>query len=240
MQQGRKRARLRVVCLVVGPVLTALVGTGQVRAVGMEPVQTRAQGPHRDIPDLALVVAGDTGRTESWHSGEPSFARLWTLFQPTYAGTERVSRDWEAGRYPAVRITVVWGLTGVGGWPQTNRAPGGDVAMEREDQLFLAADGTPWVRTDPAPEVADDDIRWHRTPRSVFAQWERAGLIGAADARGAAVGDGPEPADVVGPVWWAAAGMAVGVGGTLLIRRAAARREAGPPREEPRQELIDL
>ncbi|MGW4757131.1 hypothetical protein [Streptomyces chartreusis] len=43
---------------------------------------------------------------------------------------------------------------------------------------------------------------------------------------------------------WALAGLAVGfaagVGGTLLIRRAAARPEAGPPRQEPRQELIDL
>ncbi|MFI6459004.1 hypothetical protein [Streptomyces sp. NPDC050538] len=142
-----------------GPVLMALVG--------MHPVQA---APLRDIPDLALVVAGDTGRTESWRSGESSFARLWTLLQPTYAETERVSQEWEAGRYPAVRFTVVWGLTGVGGWPRTSRAPGGDVAVEREDQLFVAPDGTPWVRTDPAPEVADDDIRWHRVPRAVFAQ----------------------------------------------------------------------
>ncbi|MFD9001368.1 hypothetical protein ACFV0T_10420 [Streptomyces sp. NPDC059582] len=44
--------------------------------------------------------------------------------------------------------------------------------------------------------------------------------------------------------WWTlpglAAGIALGSGGTLLIRRAAARRAAGPPREEPHQELIDL
>jgi hypothetical protein len=263
MERGRGQARLRGGCLVAGPVLMALAGMAQAQAVGMDraqavgmaqvhavrvdqaQVQAEARDPRRDIPDLALVVAGGTGRTETWHSGEPSFARLWTLFQPTYTGTDRVSRDWEAGRYPAVRITVVWGLTGVGGWPRTNRAPGGDVAVEREDQLFVAADGTPWVRTDPAPEVADDDIRWHRAPRPVFAQLERAGLLGPTDAGGravgnGAVGDGPESADLVGPVWWVAAGVAVGVGGTLLIRRAAARREAGPPREEPRQELIDL
>ncbi|MFE1946551.1 hypothetical protein [Streptomyces massasporeus] len=47
-----------------------------------------------------------------------------------------------------------------------------------------------------------------------------------------------------GDVRWAvtagALGLAAGAGGTLLIRRAAARREAGPPREEPRQVLIDL
>ena len=229
MELGRGRAGLRGLCLVAGPVLMVLVGMHQVQAA-----------PLRDIPDLALVVAGDSGRTETWHSGESSFARLWTLLQPTYAGTERVPQKWEAGRYPAVRITVVWGLTGVGGWPSTNRAPGGDVAVEREDQLFVASDGTPWVRTDPAPEVADDDIRWHRAPRPVFAQWERAGLLGEVGSAGGEVGDGAGSAGPAGPVGWAAAGGAGGVGGTLLIRRAAARREAGPPREEPRQELIDL
>ncbi|MDV7217801.1 hypothetical protein [Streptomyces prunicolor] len=250
MERGRGRARLRGLCLVAGPVLMALggvapahaqaLGTDQAWPRAMEQAQVQAQDPLRDIPDLALVVTGDSGRTETWRSGQSSFARLWTLLQPTYAGTERVSREWEAGRYPEVRITVVWGLTGVGGWPRTSRAPGGDVAVEREDQLFVAADGTPWVRTDPAPEVADDDIRWHRAPRAVFAQMERAGALGGTDATGKAVGDGAGSAELAGRAWWAAAGVAVGVGGTLLIRRAAARGEAGPPREEPRQELIDL
>lgn len=235
---GRGSLRLRGVCLVGVSVVMALAGAARVQAVGMD--QVRVQDPRRDIPDLALVVAGDTGRTEAWHSGEPSFARLWTLLQPTYTGTERVPQEWDAGRYPAVRITVVWGLTGVGGWPRTSRAPGGDVAVEREDQLFVTADGTPWVRTDPAPEVTDDDIRWHRVPRPDFTRMERAGLLGTAAREGTAAGDGPESSASAGPAWWAAAGVAVGVGGTLLIRRAAARREAGPPREEPRQELIDL
>ncbi|MEU1044928.1 hypothetical protein ABZ400_07220 [Streptomyces sp. NPDC005897] len=40
--------------------------------------------------------------------------------------------------------------------------------------------------------------------------------------------------------WWAAAGLGAGVAGTLLVRRAAARYRAGPPRGEPRRELIDL
>ncbi|MER6204025.1 hypothetical protein [Streptomyces sp. NPDC001642] len=248
MARGWGRTRLRGLCLgvglVAGSVLMTLAGVAQSQAVEVNRAQVQArdhaQDPARDIPDLALVVAGGTGRTETWRSGQPSFARLWALMQPTYAGTEPVSDEWEAGRYPAVRITVVWGLTGVGGWPSTNRAPGGDVAVEREDQLFVASDGTPWVRTDPAPEVADDDIRWHRAPRPVFAQWERAGSLGEVGGARGEVGDGARSAGPVGAVWWAAAGVAVGVGGTLLIRRAAARREAGPPREEPRQELIDL
>ncbi|MER5599845.1 hypothetical protein [Streptomyces sp. NPDC002265] len=194
--------------------------------------------PDRDVPDLALIVANHTGRTRTLRSGQPGFDGLWQLLQPMRTETERVADAWEEGRYPSVRITVVWGLTGVGGWPQTHRAPGADVAMEREDQLFLAADGTPWVRSDLSPDVEDDDIRWHRLSRRVYDQVDRTGLLGAA-------GDGPDAGPSGAADWperagWAVAGLAAGVGGTLLTRRAAARREAGPPREEPRQELIDL
>ncbi|MGW0992830.1 hypothetical protein [Streptomyces sp. NPDC002520] len=193
-----------------------------------------APGPAGDGPDLALIVSGDTGRTRTLRSGEPEFARLRELLQPTYVGTERVPQSWADGRYPAVRVTVLWGLTGVGGWPQTRRAPGGDVAMERQDQLFVAADGTAWVRSDLSPDVMDDDIRWHRAPETVFRQLDRAGLLGSgaqsADDRGQ-VPDG---------VWWAVSGLVVGVTGGLLIRRAAGRLGAGPPRKEPRQQLIDL
>ncbi|MCT9076313.1 hypothetical protein [Streptomyces fulvoviolaceus] len=210
----------------------------------MPTADAAAQGPDPDQPNLALVIAGGSSRTTTLRSGESSFDRLWQLLQPTYTGTERVPHAWAEGRYPPVRITVVWGLTGVGGWPQTNAAPGGDVAIERQDQLFLAEDGTPWVRTDPAPEVADDDIRWHRAPRAVFGQLSRTELLGGAvEARTSGeAGDGP--ADMELGAWWAVPGLAVGfaagVGGTRLIRRAAARPGAGPPREEPRQELIDL
>jgi hypothetical protein len=199
----------------------------------------------RDVPDVAMVVAGGTGRTTAVRSGQRSFARLWQLLQPTHTQTERVPEDWLEGDFPPVRLTVVWGLSGVGGWPSTNRPPGGDVAVERQDQLVVAGDGTPWVRSDPAPTVEDDDIRWHRAPRSVFERLDIARLLG--DAAGGPVGGRPAadpPGSVRGDVRWAvtagALGLAAGVGGTLLIRRAAARREAGSPREEPRQVLIDL
>jgi len=202
----------------------------------------------RDVPDVAVVVAGADGRTTALHSGDRDFARLWQLFQPAYTGTERVPEAWVEGRHPPVRLTVLWGLTGVGGWPQTDRAPGGDVALRRQDQLFVAGDGTPWVRSDPAPDVEDDDIRWHRAPRSVLERLERGRLLGGAEGgraeTGAVTGGGEGSGPGADDLGWAAAGLAVGVaagaGGTGLIRRAAARREAGPPREEPRQELIDL
>ncbi|MFJ6391693.1 hypothetical protein ACIQJT_29255 [Streptomyces sp. NPDC091972] len=195
-----------------------------------------------DRPDLAMVVTGHSGRARAVGADEPYFTRLWQLLQPTYTGTERVSGAWEEGRYPAVRFTVLWGLTGVGGWPRTDSAPGGDVVVAREDQLFLAGDGTPWVRSDPAPEREDDDIRWHRAPREVYARLDRVGLAGGAGGGPGAEAERPEGPDH--GVWWAVPGLVVGfaagIGGTRLIRRAAVGPGAGPPRDEPRQELIDL
>ncbi|MFI9600460.1 hypothetical protein ACIHCX_11350 [Streptomyces sp. NPDC052043] len=187
-------------------------------------------------PDVALLVAGGSGRTTVLHSGEPGFALLQKLLRPAYTGTEPVPDAWAEGRYPAVRMTVVWGLTGVGGWPQTNRPPGGDVAVERQDQLIVAEDGTPWVRSDPAPDVADDDIRWHRAPQGTYDRLAGSGLLGQAlDPPPATAGHGRSA-----PLWWAAGGLAAGAGGMLLLCRTAARHGAGPPREERRQELIDL
>ncbi|MEV0176704.1 hypothetical protein AB0I00_37040 [Streptomyces sp. NPDC050803] len=243
MADSRRRARMRIALLAVAAVASALGGGSQTTAAaaaGRVP-----SGPTADAPDLAMVVTGGAGRPTAVRSGEPHFARLWQLLEPTYTATERVPPAWVEGRHPPVRLTVVWGLTGVGGWPMTHRAPGGDVAVERQDQLFVAEDGTPWVRSDPAPEVEDDDIRWHRAPRSVFERLDRAGALGAPEdgpGGGASAGDASDPAG--DGVWWAIPGLAVGfaagVGGTLAIRRAAARPGAGPPREEPRQQLIDL
>lgn len=187
-----------------------------------------------DEPDVAVVVWAGDGRTASWHAGETDFDRLRSLLEPGFTGTERVPEAWTEGRRPPVRFTVLWGLTGVGGWPQTQRAPGGDVAMLRQDQFFLAEDGTPWVRSDLAPDLTDDDVRWHRVPLRPYERLTDEGFLAAGGA--GAGGDGGAPDGV----WWAAAGLGAGVAGTLLTRRAADRYRAGPPRGEPRQELIDL
>jgi hypothetical protein len=228
----------------------ALVSTAAVLVL-CGPVSDAAVARARDgdVPDVAMVIAGGTGRTTVLRSGEPGFARLRQLLMPDLAGAERVPEAWAEGRYPPVDLTVVWALTGVGGYPQTDRPPGGDVAVERQDQLLLAADGTPWIRSDPAPDVEDDDIRWHRAPRSVLVDLERdealTGLGGITGSGESATAAGRARDGVGrGGFRWAATGVAlglvVGAGGTLLTRRAAARRDAGPPREEPRQELIDL
>ncbi|MGW3120444.1 hypothetical protein ACWDBW_25405 [Streptomyces sp. NPDC001107] len=240
------RAGARGAALFTAVVAVALCGMPATAASGGTDAAAQAQG--RDVPDLAMIIAGGTGQTTVLRSGEPAFARLRQLLRPTYAGTERVPDDWVEGRRPAVDFTVIWALTGVGGWPQTMRPPGGDVAVERQDQLFVTADGTPWIRSDPAPAVQDDDIRWHRAPRSVFVQLEQAKVLsGLGDGEaggGAARQRATEQRVGRSGVWWAvpgaALGLAVGAGGALLIRRAAARQSAGPPREEPRQELIDL
>jgi hypothetical protein len=232
--------RLRLAVLLPIPVSLALIGASG--------VGTAAESPARETPDLALVISG-RGGTTAVRSGKPYFAALWQLLQPTRTGTERVSGAWVKGGYPPVRITVFWALTGVGGRPQPNRPSGGQVAVQQQDQLFVDEDGTPWVRTDPVPEVHDDNIRWHRAPRWIFDRLEREGRLGESmrvdspDVITDYAAEPPadaEPGPAADGVWWGAAGLAVGVGGTLLIRRAAARREAGPPREEARQELIDL
>jgi hypothetical protein len=215
-------------------VIAALAGVGVPRA---HAAPVAAPGPGPDAPNLAVVMAGDgTGRTTSVRSGDSDFARLWQLLRPSATDMEKVPQDWIEGRFPAVRATVIWGRTGVGGWPETDSAPGGDTYLGRQDQVLLAEDGTPWIRSDPAVDVNDDDIRWHRAPRSVYDQLERRELFGS---RPTADG-GSRSAD---GAWWAipglAAGLALGSGGTLLIRRAAAGREPWPPRES-RQELIDL
>ncbi|MGW4786348.1 hypothetical protein [Streptomyces sp. NPDC004230] len=216
--------------LVRGP--GRLLATLAVTVAALTAATAPSQAVSKDIPDVALVVAGGSGRTTALHSGDRDFALLLQLLSPMDSGTEQVPEDWTRGRYPRVRATVVWALTGIGGWPYTRRAPGGDVAIEREDQVFLAGDGTAWVRSDPAPDVSDDDIRWRRVPRSVFDRLAEGGLLGER----VAAEDGS--ADVLR--WGAGglgAGLVLGGGGVFVaLRRAAARREAGPPR----QVLIDL
>ncbi|MGI3199896.1 hypothetical protein ACRJ4W_17605 [Streptomyces sp. GLT-R25] len=175
-------------------VVVALAGLGAPRAHAAVPsaapisasASMPAPAPDPDVPNLAVVMAGDgSGRTTSVRSGDPYFARLWRLLGPSATDTEKVPQEWLEGDFPAVRATVIWGTTGVGGWPETESAPGGDIYMGRQDQLFLADDGTPWIRSDPAVDVNDDDIRWHRAPRSVYDQAGGEGVVrsGARDGR---------------------------------------------------------
>ncbi|UXY21514.1 hypothetical protein N8I84_24610 [Streptomyces cynarae] len=217
----------------LGGLVGALVTTAVATVVALGGAAVPARAMSRDIPDLALVVTGDSGRTTTLRSGDRRFALLWQLLAPTETRTERVPETWQRGRYPRARATVVWALTGIGGWPYTRRAPGGDVAIERQDQVFLAADGTPWVRSDPAPDVADDDIRWRRVPKDVFERLERDGLFGAAPAAPGVV----FRTTCAGRPWGSGRGWRwVPVARWSYDGARAAQRVAEPPR----QELIDL
>ncbi|WP_342789874.1 hypothetical protein [Streptomyces hawaiiensis] len=81
------------------------------------------------------------------------------------------------------------------------------MAVERQDQLVVTEDGAPWVRSDPAPAVEDDDIRWHRAPKSVFERLDLARLVGDAEggpveSTAAADLSGPARGDVRWAGWW--------------------------------------
>ncbi|MGW2897783.1 hypothetical protein ACWDAO_25055, partial [Streptomyces sp. NPDC001212] len=213
------------------PVLAvAVVGVG-VLLCGVSPVAAAADGGGAPrAPDVALVVAGGSGRTRALRVGDRDFALLRELLRPAYTGTEPVPDAWAQGRHPGVRVTVVWGLTGVGGWPVTSRPPGGDVAVERQDQLIVAEDGTPWVRSDLAPDVEDDDIRWHRTSRDLYERLARTGLLGDTDGAPSGNAPGGSPGGRGDQLWWAAGGLAAGAGGTLLICRGGGRGGGGGAR----------
>ncbi|MGY0069325.1 hypothetical protein ACWZEH_21560 [Streptomyces sp. QTS137] len=111
------------------------------------------------------------------------------------------------------------------------------MAVPREDRFLVAGDGTPWTRTDPAPDVTDDDILRRRAPRRVHDRLEDDGFLGEEPEPAAFGGDG---ARAGGVVWWAGRGARGGAARTLLTRRGAVRRRGGPPRGEPRQEPIGI
>ncbi|MYT68654.1 MULTISPECIES: hypothetical protein [unclassified Streptomyces] len=197
--------------------------------------QARPVGPgSADVPDLAVVIApgAEAGPSVSLHYEDPDFARLERLTAEFDAVTEPVPSEWDDGDFPPVEATIVWGMTGVGGWPETRRAPGTDTAIERQDQLVVAADGTPWIRTDPMVDVNDDDLRWHRVSPALVTELRRAGVFP------------PERADAHGgvPLWdrvlWALGGLLVGLAAAAWWFRGRLPRFPGRVPREPRQQLV--
>ncbi|MFJ4711066.1 hypothetical protein [Streptomyces sp. NPDC088785] len=213
---------------VAAAVLLVLVGAGPARA--------RPEGPGgADRPDLAVVIApgAAAGPSVSLDDADPDFARLERLTGEFAAVTERVPRAWDDGRFPPVEATIVWGTTGVGGWPKTRRAPGGDTAVDRQDQLVVADDGTPWIRTDPAIDVDDDDLRWHRASPGLVAELRRAGVFPPVRAGAHA---GVPTAD---KVRWGLGGLGAGLAAAAGVWWLRARLpRAGREPRGPRQQLV--
>lgn len=195
-------------------------------------------------PDIALTIAGDTGRTTTLHNEDPDFGLLWRLLSPRYTGSQKAPDGWKDGHLPEPQATVIWGVTGPGDGTRTaHRTPEGDVTIERQDQVYLAVDGTPWVRSDLSPDSMNDTIAWHSAPRSVFDELTKDGrLFGSGSVVAAAKVE-------LDPAFWAvpglAAGVALGAGAAWFICQAAVRarredREDAGPLLGTRQELIEV
>ncbi|MGW0966954.1 hypothetical protein [Streptomyces sp. NPDC002516] len=192
-------------------------------------------------PDVALTIAGDTGRTTTLHNADPDFGRLWRLLSPRYEGTQKAPDGWRDGHLPELQATVIWGVTGPGDGTRTAHVtPGGDVILSRQDQVYLDSDGTPWVRSNLSPDSMNHDIRWHVAPRSVFDELMKEGrLFGSGSVASA-------PTVQLDPAFWAvpglAAGVALGAGAAWFISQAAvrARRENAGPLLGSRQELAEV
>jgi hypothetical protein len=113
-----------------------------------------------------------------------------------------------------------------------------DAAIWRIDLIFLIRDEV-WVATGPAWIAEPDQAVWHRAAdpallRSVVAE---AGLLrgSSLDRRGWELPPSPSPNPAIGPTSWpdllgpATLGLALGVGGTLLLRRFRVVRAQLPP-----------
>jgi hypothetical protein len=194
-----------------------------------------------ESPDVALTIAGDTGRTTTLHNEDPDFGRLWRLLSPRYTGTQKAPDGWKDGHLPEPQATVIWGVTGPADGTRTaHRTPGGDVTISRQDQVYLSVDGTPWVRSNLSPDSMNHDVRWHSASRSVFDELMKEGRLFGSRSVVSTTRVAPDPA------MWAvpglAAGVALGAGATWFICQAAfrARRENAGPLLVTRQELIEV
>ncbi|MFI0965355.1 hypothetical protein ACH4S8_28740 [Streptomyces sp. NPDC021080] len=226
---------------VVSVAPSALAGpTASAPVVSQAVLESAAELSSVDSPDVALTIAGDTGRTTTLHNEDPDFGRLWRLLSPRYTGTEKAPDGWKDGHLPEPQATVIWGVTGPSDGTRTaHRTPGGDVTISRQDQVYLSVDGTPWVRSNLSPDSMNHDIRWHPASRSVFDELVKDGRLFGSGVTVSA------PEVELDPAAWAvpglAAGVALGAGAAWFISQAAfrARRANAGPLLGPRQELIE-
>jgi hypothetical protein len=205
-------------------------------------------------PTSVLVTSPASGEANALYNSDQAYGELEQLLGPASRGT--ADKPPEADLTRARQINVTWLAHDISPWRLDRVFP-----VESEPQAI-------WIHTAVnLPETTNG--MWHRAerPAQLHGLLSKLGVMGEISGEGhtgvfpapwqsetpaAATPDtetatlrtgAPETADGT-DWWWAAPGLAVGfaagVGGTLLIRRAAARPGAGPPREEPRQELIDL
>ncbi|MFI8530659.1 hypothetical protein ACIGMX_10450 [Streptomyces aquilus] len=203
-------------------------------------------------PTSVLIVSPESAETASLYYSDREYGTLERLLGEPGAGA--ADKPPEADLIAGPQINVTWMVHDVSPW--------------RVDRVYPAADSQAvWIHTAANLDESTNGT-WHRAqqPKVLRGLLKDLGVMGKASAGDSAV-EYPPPWDTYGgdteatrspdPTlaasaarssaagdatdwWWALPGLAVGAGGTLLIRRAAARQKAEPPREEPRQELIDL
>ncbi|MGC0329957.1 hypothetical protein RKD23_002947 [Streptomyces sp. SAI-170] len=197
-----------------------------------------------------LVVSPESRETASLYYSDSAYRRLERLLGEPGEGT--AARPPEADLVRTRQISVTWLAH--------------DISPVRVDRVHLASDGPEvWIHTSTTPPEWTGTWQRAAQPSALRSLLDELGVMGRAADPETAAGPPPAPAapaetgpqdDASQPVtasaplsddsgwWWALPGLGVGVavgcGGALLIRRAAARQEPGPPRGEPRQELIDL
>ncbi|NUO45660.1 MAG: hypothetical protein HOV82_26945 [Streptomyces sp.] len=201
-----------------------------------------------------LIVSPESAETASLYYSDRDYSVLERLLGAPGTGT--ADKPPEADLIVGPQLNVTWMVHDVSPW--------------RVDRVYPAKDSEAvWIHT-AANLDASANGTWHRArqPAVLRDLLKNLGVMGKAtdgdsaveypppwdtDGMAAEASQRPDPTLAAGPAqpsgsgagggtdwWWALPGIAAGVGGTLLIRRAAARQKAGPPREEPRQELIDL
>ncbi|MEU6377716.1 hypothetical protein [Streptomyces sp. NPDC046909] len=208
-------------------------------------------------PTSVLIVSPESSETASLYYSDRQYGALERLLGDTAMGT--AVKPPEADLVTGPQINVTWMLHDVSPWRVDRVYPGvgsQDVWIHTAANLDATTNGT-WHRAG-RPTVlrnllkdlgvmgkasGDGNAVEYPPPWDMDADSTGTGAPESAPATAPAPARRAESAD--GADWgWAAPGLAVGVaagvGGTVLIRRAAGRLEAGPPREEPRQELIDL
>ncbi|MFF7448595.1 MULTISPECIES: hypothetical protein [unclassified Streptomyces] len=162
----------------------------------------------------------------------PQINVTWMLHDVTPYRVDRV--------YPAVDSKAVWIHTAA------NRGASTNGSWHRADQPAALRDllkdlGVTGKASSAGGSAVEYPPPWDTDGTDGTAPEATESARAAAQARQPGAGSGASGAT---DWWWSLPGLTVGcaagVGGTLLIRRVADRREAGPPREEPRQELIDL
>ncbi|MFJ5776785.1 hypothetical protein [Streptomyces sp. NPDC093094] len=201
-----------------------------------------------------LVVSPASGETASLYYSDRRYGVLERLLGTP--GEGRAAKPPEADLVRSRQINVTWlahdispvrvdrihlGSKSPDVWIHTSATPpewnGTWHRSLQPDVLRTLLDELGVMGQDVDPEqagtvpAAGDDTRWENGPTAKAAGRRTTGA-------------GTAPWSDGSGWWWTlpglGAGIALGYGGALLIRRAAARHESGPPREEPRQELIDL